>query len=364
MRIALIHLGRKGGGPPYILDLAKALHARGEEVCVFLSSQVENRNIFEQQDFKTCFFDTYNNTIEFVWSIFSFYKIERVVKSIRNYAPDAICSTLFHTWDPFLFPRLKGMTRIKTLHDVETHVGAGFFIRWCDKKKFSDAEGFVVLSNKYVNILEENRIRRENITVIPHAGYTYYSELSTNDDKKNDSNIRLLFFGRIEKYKGLGLLLKALEIILGKHPEVKLRIAGSGNIEEYSDMITKLQDNIELYNTWIKDEEVGNYLANCDLMVLPYIHATQSGVIPLAYAFSIPVIATNVGCLNEQIEDGYTGFLTNEVTPQGLANTILYAIENTDLVKIGQNANKYMKENLTWESSAEKLIAFIHKLKV
>ena len=61
MRIALIHLGRKGGGPPYILDLAKALHARGEEVCVFLSSQVENRNIFEQQDFKTCFFDTYNH---------------------------------------------------------------------------------------------------------------------------------------------------------------------------------------------------------------------------------------------------------------------------------------------------------------
>ena len=64
-----------------------------------------------------------------------------------------------------------------------------------------------------------------------------------------------------------------------------------------------------IINTYISDEEVTELFTISDVIVLPYISATQSGIIPIAYAFKKPVIASNVGAISEVVDDGITGIL-------------------------------------------------------
>lgn len=365
MRIAIIHLGRKGGGPPYLLEMARALYSAGEDVCVFTSKYVENRKSFENQQFKVIFCDTYESKLGYVWSIISFYKILSVAKLIKSFRPNIIYSTLFHSWDPFLFPLLKekGISRIKTLHDVEPHMGAGRFIKWQNKHYFQDAEKYIVLSRKYVKVLLDKGINSDDVCVIPHAGYTYYC----NENKREHDRkpfVQLLFFGTISKYKGLGLLLDSFALLLKEFPHTKLKIVGSGSIEDVRHKIEALGNSVEVHNVWVKDEDVADYIYGSDIMVLPYIHATQSGVIPLAYAFSLPVVATNVGCLDEQIIDNETGKLVQNVNSVDFANKISEFLRDPESIYVcGKNAHEFMIKYLTWDASAQLFINFISKNK-
>lgn len=362
MKIVVIHLGRKGAGPVYTLEMAKALHALGHEIFYYASSAVENRKVVETQEFHARFFDTYNSGLEYVFSIISWYKIKKVIDSIKNDAPDVVYSCMNDLWAPFIFPKLKGFTRIKTIHDVGIHEGNNSrFNIWWNNTCFKDAEKFVILSRKFVPKLVNKGISEERVVVIPHAGFDYYTKLGKVQTNKEENHI-ILFFGRIDQYKGIGVLLKALPMVLEKYPNTILRIAGNGNLQAEISMIEKFKANIDLHNRWIKDEEVSGLIEDATFIVLPYTHATQSGVIPLAYAFSKPVVATNVGCLDEQVVEGETGYMCEGSNPTALADAMIKMLDNIENTKkMGIKANQYMKKYLTWEASAKIFTDFISK---
>ncbi len=77
-------------------------------------------------------------------------------------------------------------------------------------------------------------------------------------------------------------------------PDVQLFIVGSGDISKYTALIERYKQNITLVHREILDNEVHTYFETCELVVLPYLDATASGIIPIAYAFGKPVLATNV----------------------------------------------------------------------
>lgn len=362
MKIAIIHLGRKGAGPVYTLEMAKALHALGHEIFYYASSAVENRKVAEEQGFHKRFFDTYKSGIEYALSVISWYKIKRVIDTIKNDAPEVVYSCMNDLWAPFIFPRLKGITRVKTIHDVGIHEGNNSrFNIWWNNTCFKDAEQFVILSRKFVPKLVEKGIAEERIVVIPHAGFDYYTKLGTVQANKEQNPI-ILFFGRIDQYKGIGVLLQAFPKVLEKHPNAILRIAGNGNLQAEMPMIEQLKSNIDLQNRWIKDEEVSGLVEDAAFVVLPYTHATQSGVIPLAYAFSKPVVATNVGCLDEQVIEGETGYMCEGADPDGLAEAMVKMLDNIEHTKrMGHKANEYMKKYLTWDASAKSFESFIKR---
>ncbi|MBP3573492.1 MAG: glycosyltransferase family 4 protein [Prevotella sp.] len=362
MKIAIIHLGRKGAGPVYTLEMAKALHALGHEVFYYASSAVENRKSVEEQAFHKRFFDTYNSGLEYAFSILSLYKIKRVIDSIKKDAPDVVYSCMNDLWAPFIFPKLKGITRVKTIHDVGIHEGNNTrFNIWWNNTGFKDAEKFVILSRKFVPKLVERGISEDRIVVIPHAGFDYYTKLGS-EKKLESKNPVILFFGRIDQYKGISVLLQALPKVIEKHPDAILRIAGNGNLQAEMPMIEQLGNNIDLQNRWIKDEEVSGLVEDATFVVLPYTHATQSGVIPLAYAFRKPVVATNVGCLDEQVVEGETGYMCEGSDAKALAEAMIKMLDNIEYTKqMGIKANEYMQKYLTWDASARLFVDFISK---
>lgn len=359
MKIVIIHMGRKGAGPIYSLEMAKALNKEGHQIYYYASQQVENIEFVKNESFKCRFFNTYDSKLTYLKSILIPTTIKNVVKSIKRDNPDVVYLTMNDLWAPFIFPKIKGITRVKTIHDVGIHKGNNsWFNKWWNSTNFKDAEKFVILSNVFIPMLLKKGILAKNISVIPHAGFDFYAKYNTC--KYHDFSFSLLFFGRIDKYKGISMLLDAMPLIIEKFPNVSLKIVGNGDISEYEDKINCLNKNVTIVNRWINDNEVTTYVSNCDIVVLPYTHATQSGVIPLAYAFSKPVVATNVGGLREQVIEGQTGIVIDEINKEAFANGIISLLSNPQKTQLmGQKAYKYMQENLTWSASAKQFMKLV-----
>lgn len=115
------------------------------------------------------------------------------------------------------------------------------------------------------------------------------------EELKGQSNY-LLFFGRIDKYKGVEALYNYF-INNSTNLNIKLVIAGSGTI--YFTRQIEKEKNIIFLNRYIRDEEVNYIFKNSSALILPYLSATQTGVFSLAFYYKIPVICTNIPFFNE-----------------------------------------------------------------
>lgn len=368
MRISLVSLGQTGAGPVYSLEMAKALSLQKDcHLQVIISQNIGNRpawdEAFNNSDVDYHVIKTYNhNAISVLLSCINFVRQEKLVSLINSFGSDVLYLPFGLMWSRYVLWRLhKNLKIIKTLHDVEFHdsfrnlsiAELGYFLINYGSNKYCN--GTVILNKKDKSIVEERT--KKPVAIIPHASFAYYFD----DKRKIDYSIkkRIGFFGRIEKYKGLDLLVDAFEMC--NVDGLQLVIAGSGNIEEELSYRIKHNNNINLVNRYIEDKEFQTLLDSVDFVVLPYKRASQSGVIPMCFAAGKMVIATNVGALSEQVPEG-VGLI---VAPD--AKEILNAISslyfNSSLIsKLSVNAKKYADTELTWEHSAKLLIEFCNEI--
>jgi len=102
---------------------------------------------------------------------------------------------------------------------------------------------------------------------------------------------------------------------------------------------------------------VSELFQKASVVVLPYIDGSQTGIIPIAYAFKKPVIVTNVGSIPEVVDDGKTGYIVPPRNEKKLAEAIIDILRDEHKRKqMGENAYKKMKEELSWDKIAEKTI--------
>lgn len=164
----------------------------------------------------------------------------------------------------------------------------------------------------------------------PHPIYNIFGKpLSKNAARKRlgirENNV-LLFFGYVRRYKGLGVLLRAMPEIL-THSDVRLLVVGEfyEGEEAYRRQIQdlNLQEKVTLRSGYLKNEEVAVYFSACDVVVLPYLSATQSGIVQIANHFDKPVIATSVGGLVEDVLHEKTGLIVPPENPSALASAVV-----------------------------------------
>jgi glycosyltransferase involved in cell wall biosynthesis len=125
----------------------------------------------------------------------------------------------------------------------------------------------------------------------------------------------LLFFGNIAPYKGVEFLVDAVLAMAGRQPELRLIIAGRpkggetywARIREKIDA-SPARDRFVLRIEFVLDAETEVYFKAADVLILPYTHIFQSGVLFLGYNFGLPAIVADVGALAEEIVEGRTGF--------------------------------------------------------
>jgi glycosyltransferase involved in cell wall biosynthesis len=171
----------------------------------------------------------------------------------------------------------------------------------------------------------------------------------------------ILFFGYVRKYKGLHVLLDAMPKVL-QETNVRLLVAGEFYDDEqgYRDQIQRLGigNSVSIFADYIPNEEVGLYYSAADVVVLPYISATQSGIIQIAYNYDKPVITTNVGGLPEVVDEGKTGFIVPSEDVDALATSIVSFFKIKDKIDFSKNISEYKKQ-FSWDRMAAEIEAFI-----
>lgn len=173
----------------------------------------------------------------------------------------------------------------------------------------------------------------------------------------------LLFFGFIREYKGLKYLIQAMQEIVNIVPDIVLLIVGDFANEEDKNVYMELiescdaSDIIKVYDGYIPDKDVEKFFAACNLVVLPYISATQSGIVQIAYGFEKPVVVTNVGGLPDVVTNNKTGYVVESENTSELAKAIVRYFEN-DCEK---NFIKSVKEE-AYRFSWDRIVEVIEEL--
>ncbi|MCK4732795.1 MAG: glycosyltransferase family 4 protein [Methanophagales archaeon] len=286
------------------------------------------------------------------------------IKKMNEFKPDVIHFQAGGIVNLALLPFLKKYPLVATFHDVILHTGENNwrqnFIRYCARKY---SNHIIVHGEKLKEqMIKEYNIPNKKVNAIPigEHGVEPFKKYE-REDLKEDGNL-ILFFGRIYKYKGLEYLIKAEPMITKEVQDAKIVIAGTGDdFKKYEKMMVN-KDNFIISNHYIPYKEGAELFQRCNVVVLPYIDASQSGVIPTAYGFKKPVIVTDVGSVPEIVDEGLTGFIVPSKDPEALAEAIVKLLQDEDLRKqMGENAYKKLKTDLSWDKIVEKTIEVYEK---
>jgi D-inositol-3-phosphate glycosyltransferase len=177
----------------------------------------------------------------------------------------------------------------------------------------------------------------------------------------------LLFFGNIAPYKGVEYLVDAFIEIAQRRKDCRLIIAGraKGGEDYWQGILAKInaspvRDKFILRIEFVPDAETEIYFKAADVLVLPYTHIFQSGVLFLGYNFGLPCIVADVGSLKEEIIEGQTGYVFQPRDPAGLSRTIenyftgdLYA----HLKDRRQGIRDFARERYSWSKVAQMTMA-------
>jgi glycosyltransferase involved in cell wall biosynthesis len=260
--------------------------------------------------------------------------------------------------------KLTGCHVVYTAHNPFPHEPkAGDIRKYC--RIYQRANHIIALTNYTKNkILAHCGISPENISVLPHGDYeALFSLYGRNDElaekiRQKAGNRKIIaFLGHIRPYKGLEVFVDAFGLIKQRTPDSFFLVAGSVLVGDKKDWEERLTESCKPDDLWadirfVPVEDIKAYLSVIDVLVQPYVSASQSGNTVMAYAAGVPVISTNVGGLAEMTEDGKTGYIITPGDTEAIADALSRCFEGDNYEKMSHNARRAAVERFNWEKIA------------
>jgi glycosyltransferase involved in cell wall biosynthesis len=267
--------------------------------------------------------------------------IARVWRQIAALRPSVVHFTGVHLWNPLLLAALRnrGVLTVHTLHDLDPHPGVRFgcLIRLWNRLVVAVAERLLVHARRYRQQLAGQGAERLYDWPLTHTflGAAADDELTANPPVRTWEPW-VLFFGRVEPYKGVEALLAAASRQMGVQPSVV--IAGRSRTP-----LRAQPPGVIHLNRHIDDQLGWDLFSRCRAVVLPYTGATQSALPAAAYAFGKPVIVSNSGALAESVVPGKTGWVTPSGDVAGLAAALAHVRcrSETELAQMGESGRRW-----------------------
>lgn len=281
-----------------------------------------------------------------------------IIRRIRHVNPDVIHFQKGHLWFNLALPLLRNYPFVISIHDPRHHLGdkssgktpqavMNFAYRRADQ---------VIVHNAAMKqvVIDELGIPGDIIHITP---LIERGERSLKPGIPEDENL-VLYFGRIWKYKGLEYFIRAEPLVTAEIPAARFVIAGQGDdFTPYRELMVH-PENFIVHNEFVSFEKRAELFERASIVVLPYIEATQSGVIPVAYTHAKPVIATCVGGLPSQVEDSHTGFLIPPRDEKVLADKIIHLLRDKELRRqFGMNGRQKLEREWSAEVVARQTVS-------
>lgn len=351
--ILIFFLYKEGAGPVFTLEMARGLAQNGCNIYAILSNKISNKESWEKETlFKSVHFIETGTKKTAIQATLFFFLRERFIlkKQYRHIHFDYIISTFYHPWAITLSKCFRGK-RIVICHDPIHHSGVKLIERILTTQYIKSANDIIVLTKSFIKIVEKRfNFSPQHIHYMPHGRMAEYKtvNLTSSNSINENSNITFLFFGRIEKYKGLHILAKAYKKLLTTYKNISLTIAGSGNFDEYQTEFANLS-NTTIVNKYIPDEEIYRFFSKPNtILVLPYLDASQSGVIPIALEYGTPIIASDTGGLKEQLDNGNIGYFCIANDSNSLKEKMELFINNPQIILQEKTKASNYLQKLNW----------------
>ncbi|GJM33492.1 MAG: hypothetical protein DHS20C18_24930 [Saprospiraceae bacterium] len=300
---------------------------------------------------------TYRNGLEFIFHSLWYLPLLlwQINKDFKN-GHHTVYFPTFHHWNLviLLLAKWKGKRSIYTVHNGKLHAGEDSLLNqklqnWC-----------IMLADELIFLTKY--VERQTIESLPIRGKTHLILHSLLElpglqfiHRQLPTHPKILFLGRIERYKGLELLLEAISGIPEAHIS-GLTIAGKA---AYPILLHAGLKNIHLINKRSTESEIVELLETHDILVLPYLDATQSGILTLAIRAGLPCVITRVGGLPEQLEEQEAVFVVP--TSEGIRRGIHDLIQQPNLYAAINKKLRLKANDPGWEKAGEKLTTIILK---
>jgi D-inositol-3-phosphate glycosyltransferase len=336
-----------GGDRPYVFGLATELISKGATVDLIGSDELDLPEFHGKP--RLNFLNLRGNQRRNASFAEKLSRISRYYAKLIHYAATAkpkifhiLWNNKFEIFDRtllMLFYRLMGKKVVLTVHNVNAgrrDSKDSAINRLTLRIQYQLADHIFVHTKKMKQeLIEEFGTRASRVTIIPFGINNSVPDTGlTSSEARQRLGIRqdektILFFGAITPYKGIEYLVDAFKEILPRRDDYRLVIAGRpNNCESYwRAIVDASREGVErgrilLKGQYISDDETEVYFKAADVLVLPYRHVYQSGVLCLGYSFGVPILAADVGSLKDEIIEGRTGFAFKPEDHVDLAKTI------------------------------------------
>ncbi|MEM1110346.1 MAG: glycosyltransferase [Pseudomonadota bacterium] len=373
MRIAVVGPSYpfKGGIPLYTTGLYRELQRRHEVLFIAFSRQYPDwlypgdsdrdaSNVELQEPAARALIDSLN---PLSW--------HRAAVAISEYQADVIIFPWWVMYWALPFSYMASMLRRKlpesdllfVCHNVTAHETSALS-RFLTRQTLRRGHGFLVHSSRERKDLEK-LLPEASIACAEHPAYDLDNEgLPTRASAKESLAVEgdvLLFFGFVRPYKGLDVLIEAMSLL---HKPCTLLIAGEvwGSREAYDHRIEELglADRVRFVDRYIAHDDVGSYFRAADLVVLPYLSATGSGVVKLAYSYHRPVVVSAVGSLPEAVRPGETGEIVKPGDAAALAGAIDGYLQRHDRDAVERAVASHV-QSFDWKTVVDALASLWRK---
>jgi glycosyltransferase involved in cell wall biosynthesis len=256
------------------------------------------------------------------------WRIPLLRRRLADYAlahrSQAVIELMPHVWSSLVLPPVKlGRVRYATIvHDAETHPGdyRSYSIQRLIDRSIAQADVVLTLSEAVAGrLVATGRAPRRKIFTLFHPDLDY-GGFAKRQLPRMGEPLRLAFFGRIMPYKGLHLFVDTIEVLRSDGIAVEAGVFGEGALGQSAARLEAL--GAEVVNRWLTETEIGAFLPRYHALVLSHIEASQSGVVAIAFGAELPIIATPVGGLIEQVQDGVNGLLATSADAYSLAASV------------------------------------------
>ncbi|PDW03896.1 glycosyltransferase [Candidatus Viridilinea mediisalina] len=381
MRIAVVGptYPYRGGIAHYTTLLVRHLRAAGHTVPLYSFTRQYPRWLFPGKTDRDPSSTPLKVDCEYILDPMNPLTWWRLYRRIRTDQPDLL---VLQWWVPYWTPTLTMLTRwiknntsvkiVFICHNVVPHEGGGVIDRRLALTALCRGDALIVHS-------EQDRYRLH--ALLPYArvikaNLPTYADLAGSmvqpaSDLRQGLGLPpgrqiILFFGFVRPYKGLEYLVQAMRAVR-EHVDAHLLVVGEfwthpNFYQTYAEEFG-VSDAMTIVNRYVANEELQPYFDLADVVVLPYVSATQSAVVQLAFGFGKPVITTRVGGLHEVVQDGVNGLIVPPQDEQALAEAIVRYFNEELAPELTANVRQTaVAQSYSWQQLVSTIEQTAHEL--
>jgi glycosyltransferase involved in cell wall biosynthesis len=287
-----------------------------------------------------------------LWDPAALSELIRIRREISRFAPEVV-----HVHDG-VDPRALALLPVRaptvlTIHDPAPHPGQPRS-RVPPKRWLLEGSRQIWRARAGVLVVHSERLRnelklrrRQRCAVVPHGTYVRSEPLAP------PALATVGFFGRVEPYKGLDVLARAMPRVWEVRPDVHLKVAGSG-----PSTLPLSDPRVQVQQGYLPETEVETFFRGTSLAVLPYTEASQTGAGSVAVGYGVPIVASRLGGLPDLVLD--ETYLVEAGDPAGLAAAIIRHVDDGPEVRTRVLAN--VANAKSWAAAATLSLAVYEQL--